>query len=620
MTGHTHTHRGRVLCATTAILFVAVIAFAYFSTGVVNAAFGTLYSSGATAPGGMLWLPGPTGNADGNLWVSDHAQGFGRVDCVAGNCTFNALSAVPGDGQAAFDRSRNLLYVPDASRQSQGITRYTYNPATKTLSDPVLIASAFAADRPVACALSSNGNQLYISFLRTGNIVKVTGAPGNAPSAGAVVASTSDGGGASSLAMVGTALYLAEETGVKRINSVSVCAGACVAASTGTSVFAPLSLAYDGSTYLYIGDATNVHRFRPSTGELVLYANQGTSGGGAVSFVNVSGLGVDPSGNVYVGDDPTNGALLLQGHIWRIPVGGDPLPPPPPPANASTLYAGNATAPGGMVWLPGASGNPGNLWVADHLQGFGRLDETAPGGPSVFNATTAVAGDGQPAFDSGNNFVYVPDSSAHSVGIIRYRYNRTTRTLSSPVAINPTVGGATLGANRPFGCAISGTTIYVSFLRNGNIVKITNPHTATPTTRLVAQTATGGGGPLAFASNRLYIAEDGALTRINSIGSCAGACVAASLGVPVFAPMSLVFDSSRNLLYIGDTTSVRKYSLSTLLLTTVSTSGNVGGTNTPFQNISGLGIRTSNGVIYAGDDPTAGAVGLQGHIWKLPTP
>src|SRR5438105_13759975 len=46
----------------------------------------------------------------------------------------------------------------------------------------------------------------------------------------------------------------------------------------------------------------------------------------------------------------------------------------------SSFSASAVTNPSGTLWLPGALG--GHLWIADHAQGFCRLDPTPPGSAS----------------------------------------------------------------------------------------------------------------------------------------------------------------------------------------------------------------------------------------------
>lgn len=588
--------------------------------GPALAATGTLYASGATNPNGQLWLAGDLG---GHLWVADHLQGLCRVDAASGTLEgATCATAAKAAGQPAFDAAHNFVYVPD-SATTGGVVRFTYNPASETIGNPVSLApsAGLAGNKPDAVALGPDGN-LYVSFLKNGNIVRITnpaGATQTAQSAGG----TSDGRRALSLAFSGTDLFVAETSGVTRIFNVtaSTCTGGCKAGTVGlNAIGAPLSLTVDGST-LYIGDASKVSRYNLSTGALDTYATSGTS-----AFQNVTGLGVDPTGNLYVGDDPSAGALNLQGRIWSVAAGSAPaptLPPPPPPAPAGggaplttgTLYAQGETNPTGQFKLDGALG--GHLWVADHLQGVCRV-----AGGTIEGATcqTAAVAPGEPSVDAARNFVYVPDQSMKSQGVIRYTYNPASETLGDPVVLAPNAG---LGPNKPVATALGPDgALYVSFLKNGNVVKILNPDGATQTVQSVGGSSDGKRIlAMTFHGQNLYLAETGQVARIANATSavCTGGCKGAGIGLTgIASPLSLA--SSSTDVFIGTASAVYRYTPATNANVTYVTSGTAGTNTFSMQNVSGLGVDTVTGDLYVGDDPTAGGLNLQGRIWRVAPP
>lgn len=594
------------------------------------AATGSLYASGATNPNGELWL-------GSHLWVADHLQGMCRVDSGGLNGLTCAVAAKAA-GQPAYDPTNHFVYVPDSAANKGGVVRYTFDPASETLGNPVVLApnAGLAGNKPDAVALGADGN-LYVSFLKNGTIVRITN-PGGVSQGVQSAAASSDGKKVLGMTFVGNDLYLAESAVVSRILNVtaSSCTGGCKASSLGLATIAsPLSLATDAALsptpsprYLYIGDASSVHRYNLDNGALDTYATSGSTSSGTFGLQNVTGLGVDPSDNLYVGDDPTAGAQNLQGRIWTIAAGSSPLPstppppPPPPPGGGGaggtplttgSLYAQNETNPNGQVWLNGALG--GHLWVADHLQGMCRVEA---GSINSSTCQVAAVAAGEPAYDPSNQFVYVPDSSAKSAGVVRYTFNPTSETLGNPVVLAPNAG---LGGNRPDAVALgSDGSLYVGFLKNGSLVRITNPAGNGQTAQSVGQSATAKKVlSLAATGNDLYLAENGAVTRIANVASCTGGCKAASVGLSTVAsPLSLAATATQ--VFIGDVSVVYRYTVATGALATYATSGTAGASTFGFQNVSGLGIDPATGNVYVGDDPTAGNLNLQGRIWLVPPP
>ena len=65
------------------------------------------------------------------------------------------------------------------------------------------------------------------------------------------------------------------------------------------------------------GNST-VIRYRFSTNIQDIYAHLGVMPGTSVPFPVVTGPALDPNLNLFVGDDPTNGAQVIQGRVWRV--------------------------------------------------------------------------------------------------------------------------------------------------------------------------------------------------------------------------------------------------------------------------------------------------------------
>jgi len=153
--------------------------------------------------------------------------------------------------------------------------------------------------------------------LKTGSIQRVT-TPNAASQTVTTIGSSSDGKQILSAAFVGGNLYLAEGLGVSVIPNIASCSGSCRATFTQPSVSLPQSLAYDGNGNLYVGSNLVVTRFNFATRTQSNYAMSGISNGTTTFFQFISGLGLDPQGNLYVGDDPSRGTSALQGRLWKV--------------------------------------------------------------------------------------------------------------------------------------------------------------------------------------------------------------------------------------------------------------------------------------------------------------
>ena len=188
---------------------------------------------GATAPTGGIWVADGTLPTGGQLWVADHIFGFCPVQPTIATNSSAAFIGSPltptgcilAGGQPAMDPATLTAFLPDESSKSVGIIRVQYRTNTKlftgsrrTLNGNVANrrckSGNLAGCRPIAAALDPGGDLYIITQRAGGDIYRIRNALTNSPSAVQLVASTSDGGGAQSLAFVGSDLYIAEATGV----------------------------------------------------------------------------------------------------------------------------------------------------------------------------------------------------------------------------------------------------------------------------------------------------------------------------------------------------------------------------------------------------------------------
>ncbi len=385
-------------------LAVLLVMPAYAIDGTLIAPAGTrapFGSPGVTSPAGMVFLPGSLG---GHLWVSDHLKGFCRFDPTANGTVANDATCIQGvnakkagvpnvlgpvsPGQPVFDSVSKFVYVSDdaatvaADATTSGVWRLTFDPVSETITNTELLVNmstlGTGLNKPKGLALDVLGN-LYVGGIVNGNIAKITGPTGVAPLPQANVNSTfgltaaGAAKGVEGLAVAngpaGQALYLAElGGGVTRINLTGPTAG-------GQAIeFSPVNLPItviptaitstaDGTTLfvadtpplgLVAGATSSVLRYTIATDTKITFATTGLFPGGTTTlFVGVSGLSIDPSGNLFIGDDPTAGVQVLQGHIWKIPAGS-------PPLTIATLFSAiggpGITTPGGILFLNGSLG------------------------------------------------------------------------------------------------------------------------------------------------------------------------------------------------------------------------------------------------------------------------
>src|SRR3954454_14790627 len=318
----------------------------------------TVYTSGVTAPGGLLWLNDQTA-AGGHLWISDHLNGFCRLDPVGtgATATINTGSCLVfgATTQAAYDPAGKWVYVADISAKALGVRKVAFNPATGLLNKLKQSSLAAPTDaggrglRLTAAAVDSKGN-LYVGNKRTGDIyVYPAGATATAGATGTprLVGTTEDGGGVLSFAFgktvvpadpttipptpgfttddlyvagVNSVLLMPDTNGVDpggnaSVNGAGACSTAnpCTAVNIGFGVFTPQSVAWDG-TYAYAGDVTTLHRINPADGSVVDYA----TGFSNLSAIAVSDKTATVARKVFGADDPSAGAAVLQGHVYRM--------------------------------------------------------------------------------------------------------------------------------------------------------------------------------------------------------------------------------------------------------------------------------------------------------------
>lgn len=313
--------------------------------------------AGPGIPAGNLFAPHtPAGMVfiGSNLWAGDEAQGFRHyipVDpnnpdpintgqlmfdtdpnwSVGGGSCFIWCSV----GQAAQDgTARAYLAVYDHPKGQPGnvggpgVWMLQFQPVFGQFNEfaglsPLAQSFGLGGDLPTAVALGPDA-KLYVGFLKNGNIKRITNpALDNPTSQNQIVESvggTPNGRTMRAMAFLGADLYLATDQGLAVIHNAAAClnnqngCGNAVPVLDGRAGSAHVGLATDGAGKVYFSVNGSVLRYTPGDGRVVT---------AAVGFLFVNGhtntLSMDGFGNLWVGDDPSDGAFNFSGRLWRIP-------------------------------------------------------------------------------------------------------------------------------------------------------------------------------------------------------------------------------------------------------------------------------------------------------------
>jgi hypothetical protein len=188
---------------------------------------------------------------------------------------------------------------------------------------PVAQSFGLGGDQPTATALGPDG-KLYVGFLKNGNIKRITNPSIENPTSQMQrvesVGSTPNGRSMRAMAFLGADLYVATDQGLAILRNAATCldnAGGCgdaVLVKDGFAGTAHVGLTTDGASKVYFSVAGLVFRYTPADQRAVSVSN---------GFLFVDGhtnsLTIDAFGNLWIGDDPTDGAFNFSSRLWRIP-------------------------------------------------------------------------------------------------------------------------------------------------------------------------------------------------------------------------------------------------------------------------------------------------------------
>jgi hypothetical protein len=296
------------------------------------------FRGAATAPAGAAVVGTQT-------WICDGSQGLAPFPITSGTGILLPISPTTVSatcGELAADGNGNVYVaqgVVDTSvtpAPARGILRATLDPETGALiGSPVYIATTvgLGGDQPTAAAVGPDGN-LYIAFLKNGNIKRIVNPAAGTTQAVQSVGTTPSGHPGRSLAFVGTDLYIGSVDAFSVIHGATSasCQGGCNASviADGFSGVPHVGVTSNGidTVYFAVGTYNQVWRYTPGTGLFSFIAS-------TFSFVAAKSnpLTLDETGTLWIGDDPSGGAVIGAGRVWTVS-----------PADLATVSGGNFTA------------------------------------------------------------------------------------------------------------------------------------------------------------------------------------------------------------------------------------------------------------------------------------
>jgi len=240
-------------------------------------------------------------------------------------------------GQIVYDGNGNLYVTqgivdtkvtPSAER---GVLRLSVDPTTGiALGESSYIATTAGLDgnQPTAAALGPDGN-LYVAFLKSGNIKRIVNPAVGTTQVVQSVGSTPNGHPGRSLAFVGSDLYIGSADAFSVIHNATstACTGGCNAVSIpdGFTGVPHVSVATDGFDSVYFAVSNQVWRYSVSTATYAFVSQGGVGRNGAnaatFNFVPAKSnlLTLDAGGDLWIGDDTSNGTTTGAGRLWSIP-------------------------------------------------------------------------------------------------------------------------------------------------------------------------------------------------------------------------------------------------------------------------------------------------------------
>jgi hypothetical protein len=549
--------------------------------------------------------------------VTDAVLGLCRID---GSQLTNCIKPAAGSilGQPAYDAVNHLAYVPDSSTASKGIWRYAFG--GQVFAGPsafnVAASAGLGGQRPGAIAIGSDGN-LYVSMTANGNVMRIH-TPAAAAQTVDSMAVTLSGTPAHGLAIVATQLWIADRDGVLIVPDPVGCATKCKGTlNKQLGIASPLSIAWDSANgYVYVGTASGVFQHNPSTGQTDLYSASYVKNGIPGLYSDVTAVGVDSAGNLYLADDPTAGQDAGGATVYAVPAGSPPdgqgPVPSPPPTVAPTLAVGTAIAnpaapySTGLTTPRGAVFMGAHVWVVDAALGFCKVDPTLPA-PGLTACAVLPVGvvPGAPAFDKTNNLVYIPDTTTAGAGILRLAFNPIPETVGAATTVvkDNLLTAAAPGSSAPTALAFGpDSQLYAAMAGSTTILRVTTPSAAAHLVRAIGTMFGAGSLNIAFYKADLFAVETTDASIIHNATLCNGTCTSLFLAVVLNVPAAVAADA--NFVYLGDAPgTVWRFDPVANVFAKLADTGLVNGVPATFSSITGIALDGGNH-IFAADTTT----------------
>lgn len=332
---------------------------ALLASGLGNAQVAATEVAGSGIPPGNIFAPHtPAGMliVGNNIWVGDEVQGLhhyipvdpNNVDPVnTGQWVFDTntqwsmgggTACVPWCSVGQVVANGSTLAFVAAYDHAKGQPGQVGGPGVWLVQlqsafgnfspfagvSPVASGLGLSGDQPTALALGPDG-KLYVGFLKNGNIKRVTNPsllnPTSQNQTVESVGGTPNGRPMRAMAFVGPDLYVATDQGLAVVHNAGACignTGGCgnaVPVKDGFAGASHVGLASDGASKLYLSvNGAGVFRYTPIDQHVVPISS---------GFVFVAGhtntLTLDGFGNLWIGDDTSDGALNFTGRLWRVP-------------------------------------------------------------------------------------------------------------------------------------------------------------------------------------------------------------------------------------------------------------------------------------------------------------
>jgi ligand-binding sensor domain-containing protein len=164
--------------------------------------------------------------------------------------------------------------------------------------------------------------KLYVGFLKNGNFRRVVN-PGaiNPTSANQSVESiggSPNGRPILSMAFMGADLYIGTDQGLSVVRNATTCIGNAGGCGNAVQRLAGATVAVTtdgvGRVYFSANAAGTVYRYTPADGRVIAVASGFLFVGG-----HTNSLMLDGFGNLWIGDDTSDGTFNFTGRLWRVP-------------------------------------------------------------------------------------------------------------------------------------------------------------------------------------------------------------------------------------------------------------------------------------------------------------